>query len=1050
MLATKYRVRLKNNRIVGPFGPEQIHELYLKGHIDGSEDAQIFPGGNWETVESFPELMEHILRAISKGKTTTTPEPSLTFPTRNTNEKLALPKVGAHETSAETKVQVISPVEFQEFKYEIDKDPVEDVVDYQELEKNYQANEENRKKEEEFEKTRIRKVKHDEPLERTVVRPNAIPFPVQEAENPPEESEALPPTPVEPEVGASDKTQVLTLEQSLPELSKVAQEADQEIELMIIEREKEEEAKAEALAPPPLPKEKKESVMKKKGMKPIVLLAFLAIFVVVLFPENEKKIGDIKPEFSVISFPVAAKYEDKNKAATELKEGVKLYSKGTYKDRLKASDKFKNSLEAKFEDNPQALGWLVLTYAELFPNVQDSDLASANLFRLIQLSRGRILTDINVALGSALFYGHIKKYNTATTIVENFLRVKNKPTSKFFSIYLDLLMKSGRFVDAGQVYTQLAQVKDPPSEVYLPMARYLSQDGKKDDAKKLLETGLKKFPNSVPLFLEYCSYLLAEENFPAFEKALSNLKQTSAENSPSQISKYLEYMGMLGIIKKKSDLAADYFKKALEIQESDELRSKLSSLELGGSQKVENLIRESKIIDLIGKSRTAENQRRWDDAFKLAIDASDLADNYIPAQIWLSHIQIKRGYFNGAIQTLERLQKDNPQNTNVNYSLIKAYIEARKFDLAQRLLGQLSATKAGRSSEFAFLMGTFYKRNNNLNLALKWFQDSYRINPVNDQAYYELADIYFTGGKVDRSKSFIAKAIELDPENSVYHALSARILYEENVDTAIGYLRDVLESKVDDPFLIGEIAILYHKSGRFKEFEAYQKKFGELTNPTTNFYEYLIQVARQDDNAENLIKYGNALLKINPGSMEIRLSLGEAFYTKGAMKEAFAMFESVKERLPSYPRVNYWIAKVYLSLKDYPSALKASQEEIKFNPMLEHGHFILGETYKSQQKWPEALLSLEKALSLNGSSVETLFSLAWIKHRQNYPNIARDFYEKIVKIEPGNAEANKQLGLVYKDLGQGALAIEHLKIYLDLNPGANDRNEVESLIRQLQ
>jgi hypothetical protein len=50
---TKYRLRLKNSRVIGPFDFNQIHDLKSKGHIDGSEDAQVFPLGEWKAMSTF-------------------------------------------------------------------------------------------------------------------------------------------------------------------------------------------------------------------------------------------------------------------------------------------------------------------------------------------------------------------------------------------------------------------------------------------------------------------------------------------------------------------------------------------------------------------------------------------------------------------------------------------------------------------------------------------------------------------------------------------------------------------------------------------------------------------------------------------------------------------------------------------------------------------------------------------------------------------------------------------------------------------------------------
>ena len=50
---TKYRIRLKNSRVIGPFIKNQLYELKTKGHILGDEEAQIFPTGDWLPISSF-------------------------------------------------------------------------------------------------------------------------------------------------------------------------------------------------------------------------------------------------------------------------------------------------------------------------------------------------------------------------------------------------------------------------------------------------------------------------------------------------------------------------------------------------------------------------------------------------------------------------------------------------------------------------------------------------------------------------------------------------------------------------------------------------------------------------------------------------------------------------------------------------------------------------------------------------------------------------------------------------------------------------------------
>ena len=57
-MSDKYRVKLKNGRIIGPFSDEEIGELYKNGRIDGKELCQHFPIGDWLPLNEFKNISE--------------------------------------------------------------------------------------------------------------------------------------------------------------------------------------------------------------------------------------------------------------------------------------------------------------------------------------------------------------------------------------------------------------------------------------------------------------------------------------------------------------------------------------------------------------------------------------------------------------------------------------------------------------------------------------------------------------------------------------------------------------------------------------------------------------------------------------------------------------------------------------------------------------------------------------------------------------------------------------------------------------------------------
>ena len=70
-MSLKYRIRLKNDRIIGPVSIDEIEELFEKKHISGEEVFQQFPIGDWRPINKFIEI-KNIKDKVSKNNQTLT------------------------------------------------------------------------------------------------------------------------------------------------------------------------------------------------------------------------------------------------------------------------------------------------------------------------------------------------------------------------------------------------------------------------------------------------------------------------------------------------------------------------------------------------------------------------------------------------------------------------------------------------------------------------------------------------------------------------------------------------------------------------------------------------------------------------------------------------------------------------------------------------------------------------------------------------------------------------------------------------------------------
>ena len=798
--------------------------------------------------------------------------------------------------------------------------------------------------------------------------------------------------------------------------------------------------------------EKKSEKIKKKPMKPIIALAFIALFYFV-FLEDQEENKAIEPKAVLISFPSPYEYENVQKSTEEYELGLKALGSHTYLAKVVAAEHFNRSLSHKFSDNP-SLPKLILVDAELLPNVANPIESAKNLNRLLKIAHSKVLTDVDIATGTAVFYYHNEKYKTAVNTFKNFLRLednKKRLSPKFFAFFLESLIKVGEFEEAKKVFDILSKAPRKSVDTYIALARFLEYNENYKEAEEILNDANKKIQSSVALLLEYAKVILNLGDYKKFKAVLEAVNELKAEECPSYFGKYLEYMGILSSIKNDTKTASLFFNNALKYNESDELRSKLAALEVGGNEGAQSLIIESKIIDLMNRAKIEMEKKNWDQAIAYAISASDLSQTYIPSKLLLAKIQIERGYFDFAISTLLELRKNHSYNDSIISLLLEAYIESYKFDDAQKEINSLSKSKFAHSYKFPSLLAKFYKKQNNIPLAIRWLQEAINRNPINDADYFQMADTLLYLRKYSDAQKMLSDAMALDPDNLDYKVAEIKILYElKGVDSAIGYIRDQLTKYPDSPKLIGEIAKYYYKSNQMKYFEAYKTKLEAMDKKDPSFYLFMIEASKKDDKNEEAIKYSRELLKVQPGNLTVRMSLGDYFMALNRLNEALYEFEQVKIRLPTYPKVHYYMAKAYLQMHNLEKSQENAELEIASNPTIENGYYILGEVFKAKEDWQAAVKNFEKAISKNGKSVEALAGLAWIRHKQNQHAAARELYLRALKQDLNNPHLHKGLGYVYKDMGQSSLAIDEFTVYLTLSPNAPDRQQIESEIAAIR
>lgn len=1064
---TKYRLRLKNGRVIGPFIKSQLHELKSKGHIQGNEEAQEFPTGDWSPISSFDfyaELMDEDKTAITnESPKEETFVIDLTKLRQKKNES-ELEKLDVLEHEPVSKLTETIRLDQQtdkasthsRFELELDQqvkkpdkkpEPVKpkepEVVKVEEIEEREDKTLLNPIAQQEIDRLRREKLAEEE-KQRAEEEKKKL-----EEETRRKEEEAL------KLIEMDESTQMIRLDNVKNDLMLVAVEEEKKIEKEakeIKKKKKLEEAKA-------LEEEEEgdanEDEAKKKKIKIIAIIGVLALVYSLLFPDEDKP---QKPPFvhlePRVEFPVPFDKADSKRSKIEYDKAVQLFAVGDYPSLVKAGLLLKSSYENNI-DSQEALSLLVRDYAEqLKYSKEDKQGDALVVFNLIQAKRPFLAREPNGVIGLNLFYMAINKPEAAADVVAKYLKLYPKNvTQDLFAVYLQTLLKIGKLDLAKQFYQALIKAPQKNRYSYDALIEYSLLNQESEAALEYVNDAIKNNPKIVRFYLKKADLLLREKKFKEAEVLLTKADDLNLEHNEHNRARYLQLMGLLLAYGGDVATATAYFNKSLKIEDSPELRMRLADLSSAEDPQSETdkLIAESKAIKLVMQAKEFFEKRNYELALSSAAKAADTLPGHIPSELFLAKVQLRLGLAKQGLKTLEDLIKKYPEDKNINLALTDGYIETYKFNDAKNRIGVMSGSDLKHSYEFASANGRLYIKMADSLQAISWLRNSINMNPLNDQDIYLLAELLIKRANFDAARILLNKCMELDPINPDYRIAYARVVYEQQDDqAAIGYLLGLLNEFGENPKILAEIAIFYYRAGKIKDFESYKEKLEKLPVRDKSLYEFLIKAALLDERYVEIPELVEKLLRIEPGDIEAMMTAGRVLFESGKLVDAAKWFKRVQDKLETYPKVQYYIAKIKFLSKDYDGALKDVEADLKANGDNDADLTLMALIYVEKGELVQAENLFKKSQKINPKGYEALMGLADISTKRNNFDLALDLYKKAMNIKGDEPVIHKKIGDVYRLLGQGALAVESYKLYLEMNPEASDKNQVQSYINLMQ
>lgn len=357
--------------------------------------------------------------------------------------------------------------------------------------------------------------------------------------------------------------------------------------------------------------------------------------------------------------------------------------------------------------------------------------------------------------------------------------------------------------------------------------------------------------------------------------------------------------------------------------------------------------------------------------------------------------------------------------------------------------------------------GVYYKlakafmKEKRYNDAARAYQGVIRLDPTNQAALIELGRLYFLAKQYVNASKFLQKFIEQYPTNK-----EARGMYME----ALFYTRQYAEAAAQaqknlqsEPNSIKALRILAACQTELKESDRAIESYKKLQKLDTLKVDDLRKLAKayvetKRDSLASLVY--DDIIKIDPTQKDVYTDAGNTAMRLRIWRKAAAMHEKrftmdstaigayvnyalcqmqlekyeeardallkVIQKQPAYPQGHLSLARAYTRLDTLPLAIAsykdfvklAETDEAKFKNELGEATGVIGLGLLLEKKYPQAIEMLVRSIKFKDDNYQTHLWLAQAYALSNKRDEARKEYQKVLKLDPKNKDAQKGLEIL--------------------------------------
>ncbi len=255
----------------------------------------------------------------------------------------------------------------------------------------------------------------------------------------------------------------------------------------------------------------------------------------------------------------------------------------------------------------------------------------------------------------------------------------------------------------------------------------------------------------------------------------------------------------------------------------------------------------------------------------------------------------------------------------------------------------------------------------------------------------------------------------------------------EDPSTLLGKLGQSIAADPLNGELYYQRAQLYYDREQFDEAISDMAQAMQIDSVNADFHHLLADIFLDYYKSRQAVITMERAARLHPERIPTLLKLSEFQHILKQHDASFKTLDKILKLDPQNAEAYFMMGLNLREINEQDRAIDAFQTAVEIDPDLKDAWILLGDLFAAQDN-PIALRYYDNAIRLDSTSIDYIYAKANYLHQQGNLEESQTLYQKVLLLDPQNANAYYNIGLLYMEQDSLVRGAEHFKLATQTDP----------------